>query len=527
MMKIGIYNYWLSTLGGGEKVTAVMAEALSRYHKVDLIIPEPISKSVLEERINADLNRVSLRIISQENQGAVDVTENYDLFINTTHGSILPTKCKRNLMYVYFPIRLAGSSLLKRKLKAFLFRRFRYAHPREGLYPVERYKHLAFRWTGPYASLRIPLPRLAHESALELSLRGHRPRGAAHASMRLKTGGEELAVVAPILPGSGFQTVHVRIPERQARNDFLDVEIFADSYRPAAVGESPDERDLGLMLAWMRTTNGPEPLHWLLAKIFLNFEMRLQNQFELLASQLHLDCYQTICSVSRFTQRWVKRYWNRDSELLYPPIDVSDIAPKEKQDVILSVGRFFDGHHNKKHFEMVKVFREMCKEGLRGWRLILVGGTHKEDIHREYLERLIRASEGFPISVLTNISFARLRELYGISKIYWHATGFGENETKTPERFEHFGMSTVEAMAAGCVPVVIGKAGQMEIVSHGLNGFLWKRLDELKANTLRLICNEELRRSLAHAAIERSGYFGRQKFDQCILNSVENVLTAR
>lgn len=525
MMKIGIYNYWLSTLGGGEKVTAVMAEALSRFHQVDLIIPEPISKSVLEERINVDLNRVSLRIISQENQGTLNFTEDYDLFINTTHGSILPTKCKRNLMYVYFPIKLVGSSLLKKKLKAFLFRRFRYAFPQEGLYPVERYKHLAFRWTGPYASLRIPLPKLAHESSLELSLRGHRPMGAAHPSMRLKIGGEEFAVVAPISPGNGFQTVQLRIPERQGRNDFLEVEIFADSYRPAAVGESSDERDLGLMLGWMRTKNGAEPLHWLLAKFFLNFDMRLQNQFELLASQLNLDCYQDICSVSRFTQRWVKRHWNRDSSLLYPPIDVENIVPLDKREIILSVGRFFDGHHNKKHLELINVFKEMCKEGLHGWRLILVGGTHKENIHREYLERLIRTSQGYPISILTDISFTKLKELYGSSKIYWHATGYGEEEAKRPERFEHFGMSTVEAMAAGCVPVVIGKAGQAEIVTHRLNGFLWKRLDELKRGSLNLIRDEALRRTLSHAAMERSRYFSRQVFENNLLGTVERVLT--
>lgn len=334
-----------------------------------------------------------------------------------------------------------------------------------------------------------------------------------------------MEVAAPVLSANGFQTLRFPIPQYEASNRFLDIEIFIDSFRPAAVGESPDERDLGLMLGWMRTTDGPEPLHWLLRRIFLNFDMRLQNQFELLASQLNLDCYQCICSVSRFTQKWVKRYWNRDSDLLYPPIDVADILPRDKQNVILSVGRFFEGHHNKKHLELIKVFREMCDEGLGNWKLILVGGTHKEDIHREYLERLIQACEGYPISILTNISFARLKELYGTSKIYWHGTGFGEEETKTPERFEHFGMSTVEAMAAGCVPVVFGKAGQAEIINHEQNGLLWKRLDELKRYSLNLVSDDTLRRTLSQAAIERSRYFSRQVFEQKLLDMVERSLT--
>lgn len=523
-MKIGIYNYWLSTLGGGEKVTAVMADALSQHYQVELLTPEPISKSLLEERINVDLKKVSLRLINQENQGALDFTGDYDLFINTTHGSALPTKCKRNLMYVYFPLKLIGSSLLKRRLKAFFFRRFRYAHPREGLYPAERYKHLVFRWTEPHASLRIPLPRHAHQSLLELSVRGYRPKDAAPARFRLKIAGEEFAAAQLLPAASGFQTIRLPIPERWAGNNLLDVQILTDSFSPAAVGESLDGRELGLMLGWMRSKDGAEPLHWLLAKIFLNFDMRLQNQFELLASQLNLDCYQHICSVSRFTQRWVKRYWNRESDLLYPPIDVENIAPLDKHDVILSVGRFFDGQHNKKHLELVEVFKKMCNEGLSGWRLILVGGTHKEDLHREYLKRLIRTSEGYPISILTDIPFARLKQIYGISKLYWHATGIGEEEAKTPERFEHFGMSTVEAMTAGCVPVVIGKAGQVEIVDHGQNGFLWKKLDELEKRSLELISNEALRKSLSLAAIERSRYFSRQAFEQKLFGTVERAL---
>jgi len=36
---------------------------------------------------------------------------------------------------------------------------------------------------------------------------------------------------------------------------------------------------------------------------------------------------------------------------------------------------------------------------------------------------------------------------------------------------EHFGITTVEAMAAGCVPLVYDSGGQAEIVSSGYNGY--------------------------------------------------------
>jgi glycosyltransferase involved in cell wall biosynthesis len=86
------------------------------------------------------------------------------------------------------------------------------------------------------------------------------------------------------------------------------------------------------------------------------------------------------------------------------------------------------------------------------------------------------------------------------AKIYWHATGFAEDETTHPERMEHFGITTVEAMAAGCVPVVINKGGHPEIIQHGVNGFLWNTREELKQYTTVLIQDKALRGRMAATA---------------------------
>ena len=40
-------------------------------------------------------------------------------------------------------------------------------------------------------------------------------------------------------------------------------------------------------------------------------------------------------------------------------------------------------------------------------------------------------------------------------------------------------MTTVEAMAGGCVPVVIDLAGQREIVKAGVDGFRWSTPEQL------------------------------------------------
>jgi glycosyltransferase involved in cell wall biosynthesis len=78
--------------------------------------------------------------------------------------------------------------------------------------------------------------------------------------------------------------------------------------------------------------------------------------------------------------------------------------------------------------------------------------------------------------------------------------------------FEHFGIVTAEAMAAGCVPVVINKGGQSEIVRHGVSGFLWDTLDELKEYTSLLARDERLRKEMSKQARRRAQLFSREVF---------------
>jgi glycosyltransferase involved in cell wall biosynthesis len=105
-----------------------------------------------------------------------------------------------------------------------------------------------------------------------------------------------------------------------------------------------------------------------------------------------------------------------------------------------------------------------------------------------------------------------LKSLYERASIFWHAAGYGEDENLWPVYSEHFGISTVEAMAAGCVPVVIKKGGQREIVEHGVSGFLWETLDELMAYTDLLLNDDRLLANMAEAARKRAQMFSRESF---------------
>ena len=73
-------------------------------------------------------------------------------------------------------------------------------------------------------------------------------------------------------------------------------------------------------------------------------------------------------------------------------------------------------------------------------------------------------------------------------------------------------MTTAEAMAGGCVPVVIDRAGQREIVRDGVDGFRWTTPAELLAATARLAHDPGLHARMSTSAVERAGAYGEQAF---------------
>jgi glycosyltransferase involved in cell wall biosynthesis len=186
----------------------------------------------------------------------------------------------------------------------------------------------------------------------------------------------------------------------------------------------------------------------------------------------------------------------------------------EKSDLVLSVGRFaLPGEgHTKRQPEMLASFREMEESGAAGWEYYCVGGLRDSAKHRAFFERLRAEAEGARAHVFANVGRGELKGLYERAAVFWHAAGFGEDEAARPELAEHFGIATVEAMAAGCVPVVINKGGQPEIVEHGVSGFVWDTLAELKGYTALLIADRALRARMSEAARARAQLFSRKSF---------------
>ena len=223
--------------------------------------------------------------------------------------------------------------------------------------------------------------------------------------------------------------------------------------------------------------------------------------------------YQLKTAISDFSRSWARKRWGIDCEIVYPPVDTA-FRSVEKEKIILSVGRFaLDSEgHTKKQKEMLGVYSSLNGERSLDWKYFCAGGLGATPEHKAYFERLSALAAPTGAQLVANVDRGELKSLYERASIFWHAAGYGEDQNTRPIFVEHFGISTVEAMAAGCVPVVINKGGQPEIVEHGVNGFVWETLDELRDYTTRLINDDALRSQMSEAARTRAQVFSRESF---------------
>ena len=201
----------------------------------------------------------------------------------------------------------------------------------------------------------------------------------------------------------------------------------------------------------------------------------------------------TLLSVSDFTRGFVAKKWERDSKTVYPPCPVeafselSNAQPREN--LVVTIGRIVP---EKRFHLFVELARIVPKT-----RFVAIGSLSDET--SAYYERLKRTAPD-------NISFVlsplrKVRNILGRAMAYVHCA---ENE--------HFGITIVEAMAAGCVPIVHDSGGPREIVTSDV-GFRWSSLSAAAGQIVMLGENDRLRRELSAASSVRAGRYRPEVFE--------------
>ena len=206
--------------------------------------------------------------------------------------------------------------------------------------------------------------------------------------------------------------------------------------------------------------------------------------------KIFLSGYQFLAN-SKFTAHCTEKFWGVRPDVLYPPV----ILPSRKTEKnppggkvrILSVGRFISRGHSKRQDVLIEAFKILSTK-LPGTTLTLVGGLSGSREDLAYFRFLQEKAEGYSVVFRPDLSGRELESEYERAHLFWHAAGF-EVPEEEPEKMEHFGMVTVEAMSYGTVPLVFPAGGQREIVENGSSGFFWKNVQELVEKSIEVLEN--------------------------------------
>ena len=125
---------------------------------------------------------------------------------------------------------------------------------------------------------------------------------------------------------------------------------------------------------------------------------------------------------------------------------------------------------------------------------------------------------------MINVSNKELKEIYDKSKIFIQAKGLKINEKKYPALLEHFGMAAAEAMAHGCIPLVLNKGGYKEIVDQGKTGFLFDSIEEAIEKLKILINDEKLRKKISKNGIISAKKFSLERMQKQIDEAIEETI---
>jgi glycosyltransferase involved in cell wall biosynthesis len=161
--------------------------------------------------------------------------------------------------------------------------------------------------------------------------------------------------------------------------------------------------------------------------------------------QKSIQSIETIIANSKNVQQRIEKYYRRDSDIIYPPIETSKYKFHEYGDFWLSVNRIYP----EKRLELqIESFRKMPEE-----KLVIVGGFMQGD-HSSRYESTIFNNLPPNVTVRGVLSERDLIDLYSRCKGLI-CTALDED----------FGMTPVEAMASGKPVVAVNEGGFLETVT--------------------------------------------------------------
>lgn len=205
---------------------------------------------------------------------------------------------------------------------------------------------------------------------------------------------------------------------------------------------------------------------------------------------------------SRFSKHVIRKAVGKNSIVVHPPVDVRCLNLNGKrEDVVVSIGRF----SKEKRYEFVLEVAERVPNV----EFHICGSL--TPANKPYYNMLVNAIEerGLKnVHLHTNIPQKDLEKLLAQAKVYFHAM-----------INEHFGISVVEGMASGLVPVVHKSGGTWtDVVDYGRYGYGYKTVGEAVDCIRNALENYD---NLTAVVRERAKHFSKEKYKKRIVRVIE------
>jgi alpha-1,2-mannosyltransferase len=179
---------------------------------------------------------------------------------------------------------------------------------------------------------------------------------------------------------------------------------------------------------------------------------------KLLYSYLQAMKNSRVLTNSEFSKKAIKNVVGVDAQVLYPPVETEKFQSlaesKTRDDIILVLSRIVPYKTIEKAIYIAKIL----KQNKVGKEMKIIGNMYDDDyMIGNYYSKLLKmvndnSLDDF-ISFGINLNFNKLIENMRDASVYLHT-----------QSGEHFGISAVEAMSAGLIPVVPDKGGHNEFV---------------------------------------------------------------
>jgi GT2 family glycosyltransferase/glycosyltransferase involved in cell wall biosynthesis len=225
-----------------------------------------------------------------------------------------------------------------------------------------------------------------------------------------------------------------------------------------------------------------------------------------------IEAYDAIIVNSDFTRHWTNRRMSEVGVRLVPPVielsppvrrieKRSEVDARSAEDHIrvVTVGRFFVGGHSKRQDVFLAIIAEARKQTSTKITATLIGAVHSSADAQAYYESIVALANQMDVEIIVDAPLSVLDQTLQNADVYIHCAGYGVSELEAPERMEHFGISIVEAIQAGCVPIVYAAGGAKEVIAKAGVGFVFQSV-AVAAQQLVRLCEPSARRAALDSA---------------------------